>query len=341
MASDSSLQRPTDLTVENVGEYLVSREVFEDVGNIDVHELGGGVSNVVLVARQNDRRVVVKQALGRLRVADEWLATKERAITEGEALGLADRLIPNSVPAVLDLDRESCALTISEAPASWKNWKEQLLRGNADPLIAARLGEWLGSWQVETFENPDIKRQFASYQSFEELRIEPFYETSAQRRPELRASIDMFVENMRARRVCLVHGDFSPKNILVGDGFWVLDFEVAHYGDPVFDVAFMLSHLFVKRLHFPTASHELEHCIEEFWSAYQKIATSHLSPIAYVIGHVGCLMVARVDGKSPVEYLTIAERDTARQVGSEFLLDPPNSIDEALTIVARVARRSE
>jgi 5-methylthioribose kinase len=341
MASDSSLPRSTILSAESVGEYLVSRGVFEHVDNIEVDQLGGGVSNAVLAARQNDRRVVVKQALGRLRVADEWLATRERAITEGEALRLAARLIPDSVPTVLDLDRELCALTIAEAPATWKNWKEQLLEGNADPRMAARLGEWLGTWQVKTFEEPDIKRQFESTQSFEELRIEPFYETVAQRRPELRAMIDTYVENMRARRLCLVHGDYSPKNILVGDGFWVLDFEVAHYGDPAFDVAFMLSHLFLKRLHVPEASHELESCIEEFWSAYQEVAASHLPPLACVIGHAGCLMVARVDGKSPVEYLTDDERDTARRVGSELLLDPPASIEEALAIVAGAPRRSE
>jgi 5-methylthioribose kinase len=341
MASDSSLQSPTLLSAESVGAYLVSRGVFDAAGSIDVHELGGGVSNVVLAARQNDRGVVVKQALGRLRVTDEWLATRERAVTEGEALRLAGRLLPNSVPAVLDVDRDLCALTIAEAPVSWKNWKEQLLEGNADPTVAARLGEWLGSWQVETFESPDVRRQFASTQSFEELRVEPFYETVAQRRPELRASIDTYVERMRARRLCLVHGDYSPKNILVGDSFWVLDFEVAHFGDPAFDVAFMLSHLFLKRLHDLDASRDLDACIAEFWTTYQRVAGPHLPPVGYVVGHVGCLMVARVDGKSPVEYLSAAERDTARRVGSELLLDPPDSIDDALAVVARAPRRSE
>jgi 5-methylthioribose kinase len=299
------------------------------------------VSNVVLAARQNDRRVVVKQALGKLRVADEWLATRERAITEGEALRLAGRLIPGSVPAVLDLDRESCALTISEAPTLWKNWKDQLLAGNAVPRTAARLGGWLGSFHAKTFENPHVEREFTSLQSFEELRIEPFYETTAQRRPELRASIDVFVERMRATRLCLVHGDYSPKNILVGDGFWVLDFEVAHYGDPTFDLAFMLSHLLLKRLHTPEASHDLDLCIEDFWGAYRESAASHLPSVAYVNGHTGCLMVARVDGKSPVEYLSNDEREAARRVGSDLLLDPPDTIDEALAMVVRASRRSQ
>ena len=46
-----------------------------------------------------------------------------------------------------------------------------------------------------------------------------------------------------------------------------------------------------------------------------------------VLGHVGCLMVARVDGKSPAEYLSPDERDVARAVGSRLLLAPPDSLE--------------
>jgi hypothetical protein len=124
-------------------------------------------------------------------------------------------------------------------------------------------------------------------------------------------------------------------------GFWVIDFEVAHYGDPAFDVAFMLSHLLLKRLHIPETSSELELCAETFWGAYEGVATRLCPSAAYVLGHVGCLMVARVDGKSPVEYLTDAEREAARRIGSELLLDPPGNIDEALALSdpCRVAGR--
>ena len=112
----------------------------------------------------------------------------------------------------------------------------------------------------------------------------------------------------------------------------MIDFEVAHYGDPAFDVAFMLSHLLLKRLHQPWASAELGRCAEEFWGAYQGIAARFCPRAEYVLGHVGCLMVARVDGKSPVDYLSAPDREAARHIGSVFLLDPPDSLGHALAL---------
>jgi 5-methylthioribose kinase len=327
MAPESNLQSSTLLSAQTVGGYLISRGVFDTAAEIEARELGGGVSNVVLAARQREARVVVKQALERLRVPDEWLAGKERAVTEGEALRVVGQISAGSVPEVRDIDHEACVLTISEAPAGWKNWKEQLLSGSADPRVAARLGELLGTWHSVTFEDRDLARAFASSQAFDELRIDPYYRTVARRRPELSAAIDRLVQRMQATRLCLVHGDYSPKNVLVGDGLWVIDFEVAHYGDPAFDLAFMLSHLLLKSLHVPQASSDLE-----LWGAYERSARSPLPDARYVLGHVGCLMVARVDGKSPVEYLPESEREVARRIGSEILLEPGN-IGEALALV--------
>ena len=315
-----------------VGDYLIERGVFDAVGAIEAAALGGGVSNVVLAARQRGRRVVVKQALERLRVADEWLANPERVITEGDALRLAERLVPGSVPEVLDLDPDAFVLTIAQAPAGWATWKDRLLAGNADPAVAARLGELLATWHTQTFEDREVRRMFGGVGTFEELRVEPYYRTVARRRPDLSAAVEAYVERMQATRLCLVHGDYSPKNVLLGSGLWVIDFEVAHYGDPAFDLAFMLNHLLLKRLHVPDASVQLGLCTEAFWSAYEGQSTQLVPSITYVLGHVGCLMVARVDGKSPAEYLTTAEREAARDIGSRLLFDPPRSIAAAIAL---------
>ena len=272
MSPEPNGQSSTLLSVQTVDEYLIARGIFDPTGAIEARELGGGVSNLVLAARQGGLRVVVKQALERLRVPDEWLARRERAITESEALRLAARIAPGSVPEVIDLDREACVLTLSEAPADWGNWKEKLLSGEADPRVAARLGELLAVWHTETFEDRNVAREFGSSQAFDELRIDPYYRTVGRRRAELSSAVDGLVQRMRATRLCLVHGDYSPKNVLVGSGLWVIDFEVAHYGDPAFDLAFMLSHLLLKRLHVPQASSELKLCAEAFWGSYERVA---------------------------------------------------------------------
>ena len=111
---------------------------------------------------------------------------------------------------------------------------------------------------------------------------------------------------------------------------------MAGYGDPAFDVAFMLNHLLLKRLHRPQAADELDVCVESFWNAYADTSTVCPS-VAYALGHVGCLMVARVDGKSPAEYLTEPERRIARRIGSQLLLDPPDEMVEVLAFVERTA----
>jgi aminoglycoside phosphotransferase (APT) family kinase protein len=324
------------LTVETVGPYLVARGVFPDAEGVEATELGGGVSNVVLAASRGDQRVVVKQALGRLRVHDEWLATRERAINEGEALRVAARIAPGCVPAAIDIDRERCALTIEAAPEGWVAWKERLLDGDADPAVASRLGDILAALHRETFRDDDIARTFGDAEAFDQLRIDPYYRTVARRLPELAAAIDGYVTRMQRTRVCLVHGDYSPKNVLVGDGVWAIDFEVAHLGDPVFDIAFMLNHLLLKGLVRPGARDDLDACARAFWTTYSGAVPADLLPdVPYLLGHVGCLMVARVDGKSPAEYLSSSDRETARALGSELLLAPPDSLDAALAAARR------
>jgi 5-methylthioribose kinase len=318
------------LSVETVADYLVERGVFSKAGRITVRQLGGGVSNVVLGATQDGLSVVVKQALSRLRVADVWPASRERTITEAEALRLAQRLAPGSVPEVLDLDHQACALTILAAPDGWDNWKQRLMAGDADPAIAEDLGQLLAKWQRTTLGDAAVARAFDTAQAFCQLRVDPYYLTVARRRPELRAAIEDMAAQLQSTHICLVHGDYSPKNVLVGKGLWVIDFEVAHFGDPAFDIAFMLNHLLLKRLHVAPAAADLALCARAFWRAFDSLPPPLVMNPAYVFGHVGCLMVARVDGKSPAEYLSEAERVLARRIGSQFLLDPPAHIEDAL-----------
>jgi 5-methylthioribose kinase len=224
---------------------------------------------------------------------------------------------------------------MTAAPSGWATWKERLLVADADAAIARRLGEILAAWHGATFRRDELSQSFADQEVFDQLRVDPYYRTVARRRPELAEAVGAYVRRLGATRACIVHGDYSPKNVLVGDGLWVIDFEVAHLGDPAFDVAFMLNHLLLKRLHLGDAGHEIEGCVRSFWKGYSDAVRRELTPDPhYVLGHVGCLMVARVDGKSPAEYLTPADREAARTVGSRLLLAPPASLETALEMTA-------
>lgn len=304
----------TLLSEADAAEYLRGRGVIE--GPAEARSLGGGVSNVVLKVGD----VVLKQSLPKLRVEEEWLAKQERALTEAAALQVAHELSPGAVPRVLDVDPEAFTLTIECAPSDWRNWKDELLAGRADAAVAHELGRLLALWHKGT-EGMD---RFDDPEAFDQLRVDPYYRTILKRHPDLVPQIGRCIEQMAATRRCLVHGDYSPKNVLVGPGgeVWVLDFEVAHLGDPAFDAAFLLNHLLLKSIHRPDDADAYRRCADAFTSGYGE------QPGEYVLAHLGCLLLARVDGKSPAEYLTEPQRDTARSLAQAVLRDGADTLDE-------------
>jgi hypothetical protein len=173
--------------------------------------------------------------------------------------------------------------------------------------------------------------QLGSAESFEAQRVDPYLRTIVRRHPDLAETVDVYVERLLATRRCLVHGDFSPKNVLVGrDGLWVIDWEVTHRGDPAFDLAFMLNHLLLKAIHRPQGRRDYETCGRAFLEAYAQPFDPE-----YVLGLVGCLMLARVDGKSPAEYLSERERTHARAHGIALLTAPPSAPAAAWEIITR------
>jgi 5-methylthioribose kinase len=309
--------------------YLVERGLAVAADEIVARSLGGGVSNVVLDVDTGSRRLVVKQSLPRLRVEDEWLAKRERVVTEADALRAYRELTPESVPRVLDVAPDRFTIVIEHAPPGWLDWKSLLLEGDADPGIAAALGRVLGTWHGGTWDREEFRSCFADLEAFEQLRVDPYYRTLMRRRPDLAGPVAARIESMATQRRCLCHGDFSPKNVLCGgNGLWVLDAEVAHFGDPGFDTGFMLNHLFLKAVHRPAALPGYAACARAFWSAYA--GPGPRVGEAETLGHLACLMLSRVHGKSPAEYLDEDQRGVADGLGVDLLLRPPASLAEAL-----------
>lgn len=315
---------PELLDDASVGRYLQRRGVLDRLPET-VRHLGGGVSNVVLLIESGTRRLVVKQALPRLQVAADWPAKRERTLTEAAALRLTSGLTPGAVPDVVDVDESCCALTIEAAPASWTPWKSALLEGRADPDIAARLGEILGTWHQAT-AGMAVPHDA---EAFDQLRLDPYYRTAAARHPALAARILAAVDELAGRQQCLVHGDYSPKNVLTSghsENLWVIDFETAHHGNPVFDVAFLLSHLVLKAVHRPPATAALQGATRHFLDRYGAAGGTGASDAPALAVHLGCLLLARIDGKSPVEYLDETDAAVVRVLASALLRHP---IDEA------------
>ncbi len=330
------------LPPEEASDYLRAAGVLPAGEQVSVEELGGGVSSQVLRAETDEQCVVLKQALPKLRVADDWRSPVERALTEARAATALARLLPpGAVLPPLHADAQRHLFVMPCAPAGAETWKAKLLRGELATATARRVGELLGLLHRRSRGDAALAREFASREFFLTLRVEPYLDTTAERRPELAGAIARQKDLLLATRQCLVHGDYSPKSLLVGPddpaAVIVLDHEVAHWGDPAFDVAFCLTHLHTKSVAFHERASGYLALAGELWGAYLAAARPP-DPDGlerHAVALLGCIIAARVDGKSPVEYLqTPAAKETARALARTILLDEL----AALTEVAAATR---
>lgn len=313
---------------ENAAEYLRRRGIETEGARIT--ELGGGVSNTVLLIETPERRFVLKQALGKLRVKDDWFSDRTRIFRESASMR---RLAPHlhDLPEILFEDQPNCLFAMTAAPAGSETWKSLLLRGVIDAQIAEIIARMLAAMVSVSWRDAESARIFGDQTVFDQLRIDPYYRTSAARHPDLKACFDRLIEESAARRVSLVHGDWSPKNFLVADGrVTAIDFEVIHFGDPAFDSAFLLNHLLLKSFYRQQWADDYARAASVFWETYRAGLPAESGWIeSATLRHLGCLLLARVDGKSPAEYLTEpALRERVRNFARRLILTPPETIAE-------------
>jgi aminoglycoside phosphotransferase (APT) family kinase protein len=275
--------------------------------------LTGGVSSDIWRVGE----VCVKRALARLRVAERWEAPVERNRYERLWLQAAAAAAPGCAPRVLAFDDAAglFAMEYVHAPV----WKERLRRGEADPQFAARVGRTLAAIHEATAGRPEVARQFATDAIFHAIRLEPYLVFTGRVHGQWRERMDFLASRTATTRVCLVHGDVSPKNILVAPhGPVFLDAECAWYGDPAFDLAFCLNHLLLKCLWVPAARARFIECFDALSASYLQ-SVSFQGVEERTASLLPALLLARVDGKSPVEYLTPENEETVRAVAGELL----------------------
>ncbi|MEX0905135.1 MAG: phosphotransferase [Balneolaceae bacterium] len=300
---------------------LQTKEIL-GLKNIRFRPLKGGVSSDIFVASDGENKVVVKQALNKLKVADEWFADPARNRIEQVFIQHVKTFLPGFVPDVLYTDKEDNFFVMEFLGPSFSSWKEQLLNGIYDPRIAGKTAGYLADLHIQTSDDPQAETRFRSNEHFISLRIEPYLITTGDRHPQLRKIYKDESERLKQKRQALIHGDFSPKNIMVSrDRVVLLDHEVACYGDPAFDVAFLLNHLFLKNLYHTGKTDQLPALVPLFWQTYYKKWPSHKMPPPEpeTVRLLLLLMLARVDGKSPVEYLVEKQQKFVRSFVYDML----------------------
>jgi 5-methylthioribose kinase len=333
-----------EVTPDNAREYLLLHGYIAVDSQAVIEPLGWGISNVVMkvtVPGDSEDCFVFKQSLPKLRVKDDWPFARERIFVERRCMELLGELLPpGSVPSVRFHDDENFVFGMSCAPGNGVLWEKALLDGEIDLVPPQQVGALLAEIHNRTANDSRTKTEFANEKVFIEGRVDPYHWTTAKAHPDLAPIIEAEVQRMLNTHLTLVHGDYSPKNMFVyPDNVLILDFEVSHYGDPAFDAAFCLNHLILPAIRFPERSSRYLKSAQIFWQAYSQHLTPVLDPQieATTIRELGCLMLARIDGKSKIPYITDEPtRNITRGIAREILLGSETSLE---TVLARIGQR--
>ena len=330
------------LEPDTAGSYLARRgNISGTVTTADADKLGGGVSNRVVQVQSDEDCLVLKQPRPNLAVEEDWPADIDRVHNEAAATRVYESILDRtelaaSVPSVRFEDHSQDVVGFECAPDNARMWKGDLLDGHVDARVAREVGRVLGIVHDSAADEPELLDPFESKLPFDQLRIDPYHRTVASRHPDVADAVDAASERLLGSDRTLVHGDYSPKNVLVEDAgtfrVWILDFEVAHRGDPSFDTAFMLNHLFIKSVYNSEQGEEYRRAARAFFDAYVENVPWDIE--GETIEELGVLMLARVDGKSPVEYVDRAEtKETLRRIAKRTLIEPVRDLEAFETLV--------
>jgi 5-methylthioribose kinase len=329
-------------------EYLKKNHRISLECSIQTALLTGGVSNkTVLVNISNGECFVVKQALKKLRVQVDWFSDPARIIREADGIQvLSQYAAPGTIPKFLFLDRDEYLLGMEAVPEPHENYKTQLLRGIVNQDLIQQFATLLS--QIHSRSSKDVgqlKERFQDREYFKTLRLEPYYGFAAEQVPEVSKFMNALIEETLSFQLSLVHGDYSPKNVLVrNDQIVLLDHEVIHLGDPAFDCGFAMTHYLGKALHLRESRDEFLQAAKKFWETYLKgldsIDWSGPEFESRVVRQLlGCLL-ARVEGRSTLEYLSESEKKLQKEVTVSLISDQPETIAEMIESFGKQLQQS-
>lgn len=313
-------------------EALIRSGVVQENMPLDGEPLTGGVSSDIWRVQVGDRQVCIKRARKRLKVEKVWHAPIERHASEAAWFRECATIAPRHVPRILAHDSESGSLIMEYLePDQYPVWKALLRDGDVDPQTVQHVARLLGQIHGTTARRPALAEEFVS-DLFYHIRLEPYFASLAEPYPELAAFLQETIAQVNANSRVMVHGDFSPKNILIGpQGPVILDAECAAWSDPAFDLAFCLNHFLLKAMWNKPAANRFKAGFRAFTHTY--LDAVDWEPPADLERRAACLlsvmMLARIDGKSPVEYITKEDdKDFVRRIALDLIAKPAATLKE-------------
>ena len=295
--------------------------------------LAGGVSSDIWHADLPDGPVCIKRALPKLRVEADWRAPVGRNVYEARWMEVVRGFLPDAVPELRAHDPDAGLFVMAYLdPADYPVWKDALMAGQVNAAVARAVGDCLGCVHARTAGDAALAARFDSGAIFHAIRLEPYLLATARSHPDRAGELNELAEATANARLAMIHGDVSPKNILAGPrGPVFLDAECAGFGDPAFDLAFCLNHLLLKCLHRPDLSASYLACFDALAERYmRKVDWEDPDGLESRAARLlPGLLLARVDGKSPVEYLNDEDiKDRVRLVARTSLARPVDRLGD-------------
>lgn len=331
---------------DELRRYLKECGILTDLNDGRIHYFGGGVSGVTAMAKLSDgRELIIKQACAKLNVEANWECDPKRIRIEHEALTVYRNIVPDCVPTPISFDDSNYVMIREAVPESWRMWKTDLLEGKLDYVVAEKAAAALAKVHNETAGCAAVEEQFGDRKIFYDLRVEPYVEYVSNRYPEIREKGMKLAHKLMSEQIALIHGDYSPKNILVHDDqICILDMEVATYGHPCFDLAFFTNHFLLKAVYRKQLADEylkMLKCILDTYFKQQNYLDSSVLE-RDTVQTLAFLFLARVDGKSPVEYLKEkTDQEIVRMAALKMIRNDVRSYDQVIAILKEFIAEGE
>ncbi|MCK9524173.1 MAG: phosphotransferase [Proteobacteria bacterium] len=324
--------------------YLLEKGLVNTEDGYTIEYMSGGVSGTVAFVTSGDKPMIVKQALAQLKVKETWLCDPNRMHIEKLSNEIYYKHVPESVPKVYFYDDENYIFGREAAPEHCTMWKSDLLDGLLDFKVAELAIDALVTVHNKCAQDAYVSEAFASKDVFYNLRISPYIEFTVEKYPQLAEYAKPIIEELMESAITLIHGDFSPKNILVDNRkIFVLDFEVAHYGHPSFDLAFFSNHFLLKAVKNKAYGQAYLNMLKDMLDIYfEKMNYMDKKSLEQsFISLLALMQLARVDGKSPAEYITSEEdKEMVRSIGFGIIDSKIKTIDEVIDFVLHIIKNT-
>jgi thiamine kinase-like enzyme len=323
---------------ETLVSYLKEKDIIREGLNYDLKYCAGGVSGTVAFLSLEDKDLIIKQSLSKLKVKEDWKCDPSRMYVEQLSNKIYHDIAPDCVPEVLFYDSTNYIYGRIAAPDHCRMWKEDLMDNILDFLVAKQSIEALVKVHNKCNNDEYVRTEFEDKKIFYDLRISPYIEFTVKKHPQFNQIANILSKELMDQSITLVHGDYSPKNIMCdGRKIFILDFEVAHYGNPVFDLAFFANHFVLKSIKFPKQNLSYLNMLDYMLDIYFKESNYEKKDevLSYFVKLLGMLMLARVDGKSPVEYLVNDEqkKSLVRTIASTLMTSEITDYKKAIELI--------